>query len=150
MVNKETPSVPEIVVGVLICNDKDKIFLARSYKWKDKWVVPGGHLKLGETLHQCVKREVKEETDLDVGNIELIGIQESIFSKEFHKKRHMVFMDFSAEARSDHVSLNEELQEYKWFNPKDALKMNLNSSTRRFIKRFIEKSACSRDLSCIY
>jgi nucleoside triphosphatase len=131
---------PRIVVGVLIYNNKNEIFLAKSNKWKNKWIVPGGHLEWGETLHNCVKRETKEETNLDIENIKLINVQESIFSEEYHDKRHMIFMDFSAKVKSNNVKLNDELQEYGWFNPENALNINLNSSTKHFIKIFLKKT----------
>ncbi len=132
---------PRVVVGVIIYNDSGQIFLARSHKWQDKWIVPGGHLDWGETLEECAKREVKEETNLDVDNIQLIDVQESIFSEEFHKKKHMVFLDFAAKAKNGEVMLNDELQEYKWFNAQEALDIDLNASTREFIEKFNEKDS---------
>lgn len=138
MVVSAVPMKPKIVVGVLIYNNKNEIFLAKSKKWSDKWIVPGGHLEWGEKLHHCAKREVKEETNLEIGDIELIEIQESIFSKEYHEKKHMVFIDFCAKIKSNKIILNDELQEYKWFKPKDALRINLNKSTNKFIKMFIK------------
>jgi nucleoside triphosphatase len=135
MTTQKNLHIPRIVVGVLIYNDKNEIFLAKSYKWKDKWIVPGGHLEWGETLKNCVKREVKEETNLDIDGIELIFVKENIFSEEFHEKRHMLFMDYSAKVINTNVKLNDELQEYKWIKPQDALEMNLNLSTKKFIEK---------------
>jgi nucleoside triphosphatase len=135
----EKEEKPKIVVGVLIYNKNKEIFLAKSKKWNDKWVVPGGHLELGETIQNCIKRETKEETNIDIEKIEFIGIQESIFSEEFHKKKHMVFLDYCAKAITYDVRLNEEFQEYIWINANEALRLKLNNSTKRFIKRFIEK-----------
>lgn len=130
---------PKVVVGALIYNDKNEIFLGKSYKWGENWIIPGGHLEWGEKLSDCVKREVKEETDLDVENIELVGIQESIFSKEFHKKKHMVFMDYCCQTKSDDVELNDEIQEYVWIDSKDALKnYQLAEATKEFIEKFIK------------
>ncbi len=131
--------IPEVVVGVLIYNNKNEIFLAKCSKWKNKWVVPGGHLEYGETLDNCVKREVKEETDLDITKIKLISTQESVFSKEFHEKRHMIFLDFAAKARTNDIKLNKELQEYKWISPRKALSLDINKSTRKFIKEFTKR-----------
>jgi len=131
---------PYVIIGALIHNDKNKIFLATSHKWDHKWVVPGGHLDYGEKLFDCVKREVKEETNLDVTDIELIEVQESIFPVEYNKKKHMIFLNYICKAVNDDVQLNRELQEFKWVSP-EALKLDLNSSTRQFIKTFIEKKA---------
>ncbi|MCK5289819.1 MAG: NUDIX domain-containing protein [Candidatus Aenigmarchaeota archaeon] len=129
---------PKVVVGAIILNDKDEIFLARSKKWKDRWVVPGGHLKFGETLEQAVRREIKEETFLEVSDIKLIDVKESIFSEEYHKRKHLVFIDFSCKAQSSRIMLNDELQEYIWTEPDKALQMDLNIFTRELVEKYID------------
>jgi len=130
---------PRVVVGALVYNDNNEIFLAKSHKWKDKWVVPGGHLELGEALIDCVRREVKEETNLDIEEIELLGVQESIFPKDYNKRKHMVFLDYIAKVTNSDVKLNDELQEHRWYNPKEALDLDLSKFTRCFIERLIKK-----------
>jgi nucleoside triphosphatase len=132
---------PKIVIGALIYNEEKKIFLGKSNKWGDRWIVPGGHLELGETFVECIKREVREETNLEISDIELIGIQESIFSEEFHKKRHMIFLDYCCLANnSSDIKLNDEIQEYIWIKPEEALeKLILAKTTVNFIKSYIDK-----------
>ena len=132
-------NTPRIVVGVLIYNEKEELFLFQTHKWHDKWIVPGGHLEWGETLEKCARREVKEETNLEIENIEFFGVQESINSEEFHEKRHMIFMDYSAKLVRGDVVLNQEAEKWGWFSPQEALKLDLNSSTREFITRYLEK-----------
>ncbi len=134
----ETQDTPKVVVGAIICNDKDEIFLARSTKWKDRWIVPGGHLEFGETLKQAIRREIKEETCLEVSGIKLIGVKESIFSKEYNKREHMIFIDFSCRAKTSKITLNDELQEYIWTGPDKALQLNLNIFTRELIEKYID------------
>ena len=134
----KTQDTPKVVVGAIILNDKDEIFLARSKKWKDRWVVPGGHLKFGETLEQAVRREIKEETYLEVSDIKLIDVKESIFSEEYHKRKHLVFIDFSCKAKSSRIILNDELQEYIWTEPDKALQMDLNIFTRKLVEKYID------------
>lgn len=134
----ETQDTPKVVVGAIILNGKDEIFLARSKKWKDRWVVPGGHLKFGETLEQALRREIKEETCLEVSDIKLIDVKESIFSEEYHKRKHLVFIDFSCKAKSNRIILNDELQEYTWIEPGKALQMDLNPFTRELVEKYID------------
>ncbi len=131
--------IPKPATGIMIYNDEGKIFLAKSHKWSNLWIVPGGHLEYGEKLFENVKREAKEETGLNVADIEFVQIQESLFSKEFYKSCHMVFFNFCCKAASKKVTLNEELDEFTWIFPEQALKkLKLNSATRQFIKKFIE------------
>jgi nucleoside triphosphatase len=35
---------PKVAVGVIIYNDNNEIFLAKSHKWENKWIVPGGRI----------------------------------------------------------------------------------------------------------
>ena len=133
--------MPKVVVGVLVYNDKNEIFLAKSNKWSDEWVVPGGHLEWGESFEECAKRETKEETNLELTDLEFIGIQESILPKKYTKKKHMVFVDYCGKFKKGSVKLNDELQEHVWIKPEDSLKLDLNSSTKDFILRFVEYKA---------
>lgn len=58
---------PYIGVGVIIRRD-DKILLLKrkGSHGEGQWALPGGYLEFGETLRQCVAREVKEETGLNI------------------------------------------------------------------------------------
>ena len=74
---------------------------------------------------------------MDVHNVQMLQLQESIFPEQFHDKRHFVFLDFMAEYKEGDIVLNEELQEYKWVTPKEAMTMNLNESTKSFVEAFM-------------
>src|SRR3990167_5179660 len=91
---------PEPICGALIFNPADKIFLMKSHKWKDKYVIPGGHIELGERIEDALKREIKEETGLDIHDIEFICFQEFVYGEEFWKKKHFIFFDFFCKTNS--------------------------------------------------
>ena len=108
---------PEPTVGGLIINPEGKLFLMRSYKWKHCYTVPGGHIELGETMEDALVREIKEETNLDICDIEFLLYQEFIRDPAFWKKKHFIFFDFTCRTDSDDVILNHEAQEYVWVTP---------------------------------
>lgn len=114
---------PELTVGGLIFNPDGKLLLIRSHKWKDKFVMPGGHIKLGEKIEDALKRELKEETGLDVYGIEFVCLLEFVNNPAFWKKRHFIFLDFACKAKSTMVKLNDEGQEYLWI-PLDKIDKN--------------------------
>ena len=47
---------PEPTVGALIFDPQGRLFLMQSHKWAGKYVVPGGHVELGETLEAEIGR----------------------------------------------------------------------------------------------
>lgn len=131
---------PKPVVGVLIYNDAGEVLLWKSHKWTDKWVVFWGHLEWGESLIDAVKRETREETGLEIENVEFLSLQESIFSEEYHNPKHMIFLNYIAKALTNEVILNDEMQEYTWIKPEKAIsELNLNKSSRIFVEGFYKK-----------
>src|SRR5438128_6480409 len=135
-----TQAFPEPTVGALIVNDLGKILLARSHKWFDRYTLPGGHIEVGETMVDAVKREVKEEVGLDVDVVDLLLMQEAIFAPEFYKKKHFIFIDFYCKSKNEQVKLDQkEIQDYLWVYPGTAYNLRLDSFTRKTIDRYLEK-----------
>lgn len=132
--------LPKVATGIIIYNEKNEIFLGRSHKWDNKWIIPGGKIDWGESGIDCAKREVKEETNLDIIDIELIDVVECIFPENFFKEIHFIFFDYCAKAVSDNIILNDEFQEHIWIDPRKALDLDINTDvTKDLIKKFIEK-----------
>jgi nucleoside triphosphatase len=131
---------PEPTVGGLIVNEEGKILLAKSHKWFGKYTLPGGHIEVGETMQEALKREVKEEVGLDVEIGDMLLTQEAIFSKEFWKKRHFIFFDFICTVKDQEVKLDQrELQEYVWKYPGAALNLDLDSFTVKTIGKYLHR-----------
>lgn len=129
----------EVVVGLIIVNSKRKIFLAKSPKWQNKWILPGGHIDPGETIKEASLREAKEETGLDVRFSDVINYGEVINSKEFHRPVHLIYFDVLCKVKEQEVKIDGvELTDYGWFSPKEALKIKLAVEARKDIKEYIK------------
>lgn len=129
---------PEPTVGALIFNPEGKLFLMRSHKWHGMYVIPGGHIELGENMETALKREVKEETNLDIHDIRFLLFQEFIYGKTFWHKGHYIFFDYACRTESTDVKLNEEAEEYVWVSIEDAMKLPVEHYTRVAIERYME------------
>lgn len=130
---------PEPTVGGLIFNSENKLFLMKSHKWNNLYSVPGGHIELGERIKETLIREVREETGLDIYNIEFIFFQEFIYDDAFWKKRHFIFFDYVCKTDSKKVTLNDEAQEYTWVSLDEAFKLPLEPYTKYAIENYIKK-----------
>lgn len=130
---------PEPTVGALIFNEEGKIFLMKSHKWNNKYVIPGGHIELGESIEVALKREIKEETGLDIFDIVFICFQEFIFDDAFWKRKHFIFLDYACKTKSKKVVLDSEGQEFIWVTPKKALSLEIEPYSKKTIEQFIKK-----------
>ncbi len=129
---------PALTVGVFIFNSNGELLLLQSHKWPGRSVVPGGHVELGETLEQTVLREAKEETGLDVYDLEFICFQECIYDPAFWKPRHFIFFDYAAKTDSLDVQLNDEAEGYRWVKLDETLDLPPDSYTRYAIEKYLE------------
>jgi len=131
---------PEPTVGVFIFNQKGEVLLLQSHKWPGVYVIPGGHVELGERIEEAAVREAKEETGLDIYDLEFITFQQFIYDPAFWKHRHFIFFDYAAKTDSTAVVLNDEAQEYIWIEPKEALGLELDAYTRTSIEAYLKKT----------
>ncbi len=134
---------PEPTTGALIFNPEGKLFLMKSHKWKGKWVIPGGHVDLGERIEDAVRREIKEETNLDVHDLEFVCFQEFIYGEGFWKTRHFIFFDFACKTDSTDVVLNDEAEEYIWASPDELDRLPIDPYTMNVIREYRTKRAAS-------
>jgi len=130
---------PSVIVGVFIFNDKGEVFLVKSEKkWSGKYLIPGGHVEYKEKAEDTVKREVKEETNLDIKDIEFLGFSEMINPKDFYdQSRHFLALNFKCKAINKDVILNEEAEEFLWISLEKVLDLDLNHSTKLQIEKII-------------
>lgn len=132
---------PRVTVAGMIFDEEGKILLLRSRKWFGKFVLPGGHVEFGESLEDALKREVKEETGIDIKNIRFQKVIEFVKSKEFHNPDlHFVGIQFLCDKAGGDLKLNHESQEPLWIEPKNALEKEIISPVRESILEFLNKS----------
>ena len=130
---------PEPTVGVFIFDKDDKLLLLKSHKWPGKYVVPGGHVELGERLEEAVVRETKEETGLDVYDVEFINFQQFIYDPAFWTPRHFIFFDYTCKTETAEVQLNDEAEEHVWVTLDAAVQLPLDIYTRTSIEILIKR-----------
>jgi ADP-ribose pyrophosphatase YjhB (NUDIX family) len=139
MVKTDITVIPRVTVGVMVFNRKRQILLLKSPKWHGLYIFPCGHVEFGESLSDTVRREVLEESGLRVKNIKFLKINEFINSSEFHdNSRHFVSLQFLAQTNDVEVVVDgKEATSFVWASPRDALKLNLESATRKSILYYL-------------
>ncbi|HEY91543.1 MAG TPA: NUDIX domain-containing protein [Dehalococcoidia bacterium] len=109
-----------IGVGAVIEDSAGRILLVkhrpeRGGYWQGKWICPGGKIEPGETIQEAIKREVKEETQL---NIELVTplhpFDRIVRSEDGTLKLHVIYIDYLAKMTGGTVNPGSDVGEAKW------------------------------------
>jgi len=128
---------PVLGVGAVIWNDKDEVVLIRRGEEprRDQWSIPGGHLEWGESLHDAILREVREETGLVVEIAGLIDTVDLIMQDGSGEvTRHYVLIDFATRAVAGQLRAGSDAAEARWVAFSALGDYPLWSETRRIIE----------------
>lgn len=124
---------PSIVVSALV--EKDNRFLLVKEileSGQPYWIIPGGKVEFGENLIDAVKREIKEETNLDVEIKKFIDFQEAIHPKYDY---HTVIFFYHAVPQNEDIILDKDIIEAKFFSREEIRSLNLVDSAKKFLER---------------
>jgi nucleoside triphosphatase len=133
------PPRPLCTVGALVVNPKAEVLIVRTTKWRGSWGVPGGKLDWGESLQEALLREFREEVALDLQQVRFALLQEAILDSQFHVPAHFVLVNYYAFSANTEVVPNEEIVEWAWLPPEQALSYPLNNFTERLVSDCIER-----------
>lgn len=127
---------PRLSPAVIVAVTKgDKLLLARNKNFVTGiYSVLAGFVEAGETLEECVKREIREEAGIEVKNIKYFGSQSWPFPNSY-------MLAFTAEHESGEIVIGEdEIADARWFSVEEIPKVPGSLSiSRRLIDWFIEK-----------
>jgi len=111
--------IVEVVTNIMIQNPGTKEVVIQNRKRKyPGWCFPGGHVERGESIYDCAVREVKEETGLDISELELCGVLHWI-NRE-NDERYICFMYKTTKYSGELIAENEE-GEYFWLGIDELL-----------------------------
>lgn len=120
-------------LGVRVLLIKDNLVVLVKHSYQDKWYLPGGGVKKGETWHQAAKRELLEEGGTKVNDLALFGVYTNF--KEGKHDYVVVFRSKKFTVGRDTSSL--EIQSIKLF-PLEKLPPNISDGSKRRILEFVE------------
>ena len=103
-----------VSVAALVTNENDEILLVKS-PWRG-WEYPGGLIEPGESFEAALRREVREESGVEIEITGFVGICKNM-------ERNIVNIDFTARYVSGELTTSEESTEVGWFTEEEAMKI---------------------------
>lgn len=139
---REFPDYPRVGVGGVVVNRGRVLLIRRGQQpLKGRWSLPGGLVEVGETLTQALRRELKEETGLDVEPVQVIGIFERILlarrsSVERRRVRyHYVLIDYACTLRGGRGAPKlrpaTDVTEARWVRPERLRDYHVTAQARK-------------------
>lgn len=129
---------PRVGLGVMLFKD-GKVLLGKrkSAHASGEYCFPGGHLEYGETFEECCRREVREETGIEIENIRFLFLGNT----KLYMPRHYVQISFLADWKSGEprVLEPEKCESWGWYDPKKLPKPTFKMSeiaTQAYLEKF--------------
>jgi 8-oxo-dGTP diphosphatase len=128
------------VGGVVIHEGRALLIKRGSEPLKDQWSIPGGTLELGESIQEGVRRELLEETGIEVRVGELIEVFDRIFRDAAGEiQYHFVIVDYLCEKISGEAKPASDVTDVAWVNEEDLWNYKLTEAATRVIRKAFAK-----------
>jgi 8-oxo-dGTP diphosphatase len=135
------PDRPYLAVSAAIVRD-GKVLVVRRARMpaQNLYTLPGGAVELGETLHDAVMREVREETQLEIEPVGLAGQRDVIVrDAQGRIERHFVILCFAARWIAGEPVLNEELDDARWLKGGDLTALKTTDGLAEIVAAAFER-----------
>lgn len=140
---REYPASPIPGVAAVVLFNEDVLLVRRGNEpSKGKWGLPGGVVEIGEKVEDAVVREVEEETGISIQPVKLLDIFDSIVWDDAGRVQyHYVLCEYLCKVLAGEIHASSDVSDAKWVPLKDLESLEMNSGTRRFIKKIVEQES---------
>ncbi|HWI20753.1 MAG TPA: NUDIX hydrolase [Vicinamibacterales bacterium] len=134
---REYPERPVVGVGAVIVRDGKALIVKRAHEpRKGEWSLPGGMLDLGESLADAVRREVKEETGLDVELGPIIETFDRVHRDADGRVRyHFVIIDYVCWSDDGEAVAGSDAEDVAWVSAGGIEAYGVNAHAAEVIRR---------------
>jgi ADP-ribose pyrophosphatase YjhB (NUDIX family) len=137
---REYPAHPVVGVGAVVVRDGKALIIKRAHEpRKGEWSLPGGLLELGESLQDAARREIKEETGLDIEVGPVIETFDRVHRDDQGRIRyHFVIVDFVCWPHEGEAVPGSDADGVAWVTPDEIDVYQVNAHAKAVILRGLE------------
>lgn len=136
MQSNNRPTAPQVGVGAVVFHDGAVLLVQRrNPPCADEWAIPGGKVRLGETLQQAAEREILEETGIHIKAGEPVYAFDLIENDASNQVRwHYAIIDLQAEYIDGEIQAADDAGAAAWFKPEELARVTVNATTLRLLQ----------------
>jgi 8-oxo-dGTP diphosphatase len=153
--SRKYPKQPLVGVGGVVIHRNRVLLIKRGTEpLKDRWSIPGGMLELGEALAEGVRRELREETGLDVEPLEVIAVFDRILRDTSRRgawslqgrgrvRYHFVIVDYVCRLKGGKLAPASDVLDARWVGREGIAQYHLTEMATHVIRqafRFFKQS----------
>ncbi len=134
---REYPAHPVVGVGAVVVRDGKALIIKRAHEpRKGEWSLPGGLLELGESLQDAARREIKEETGLDIEVGPVIETFDRVHrDPEGTIRYHFVIVDFVCWSAIGHAVPGSDADGVAWVSAEEIDEYKVNDHAKAVVLR---------------
>jgi mutator protein MutT len=135
------PSQPVVGIGAVIVKDGKALIVKRAHDpYKGQWSIPGGRVELGETLAEAVRREMREETGLEVSVGALIEVFERVERQDGRIRYHFVIVDYLCTCVGGSLCAGDDAVDAVWVTSEELEAYRVSESAVTVIRKALSTS----------
>jgi 8-oxo-dGTP diphosphatase len=131
---REYPDRPVVGVGGVVVDNGRALIVKRAHEpRKGEWSLPGGIVELGETLVEAARREIKEETGLDVEVGEVLEVFDRVHRLDGRIQYHFVIVDYLCRPIGGTLQAGDDAEGVAWVTADEIAAYGVNEFATRVI-----------------
>ncbi len=136
---REYPDHPIVGVGGVVVRRGHVLLIRRGTEpFKGRWSIPGGLLELGEELAAGARRELKEETGLDVEPLEVLSVFDRIMREGQRVRYHYVIIDYVCRCKGGRLRPASDVLDARWVRREDLGQYHLSEKATSVVLQAFE------------
>ncbi|HWR53298.1 MAG TPA: NUDIX hydrolase [Bryobacteraceae bacterium] len=140
--SRQYPERPILGVGAIIREGGRIVLIERGHEpLKGEWSLPGGVVEVGETLKAAIRREVREETGLEIEPLSVVEIFERVMrDAEGRAEYHYVLVDYLCRAIGGELRAGDDVSAAIWVTPAELSNYRITEGTVAVIEKALRTS----------
>jgi 8-oxo-dGTP diphosphatase len=128
-----------VTAGAVVCDERGRVLLLKHTMRKGSgWGIPGGFIARGEQPEEAVRREVREETCLELESVELAFVR----TLRHVRQVEVIFRCSMRSSAIEKIEKNFEIDRAAWFE-RERLPEGLSRDQRRIISRALDSGSAN-------